>query len=198
MPSPDELAMRLGILGGSFNPIHHGHLITALRAAEAARLDRVLFVPAAVSPLKDGRSLAPAADRLEMVRQALRGTDRLEACDLEIRRGGISYSIETLRELRRRTGARARLYWILGADAARLLPKWRSIEEVRRLARFVIVARTGDSVPRKMPKDVIVEAPLIEISSSEIRGRIRRGLSIRYLVPEAVERFIRRKGLYRT
>jgi len=187
--------MRLGLLGGSFNPIHHGHLITAIRAAEAARLDRVLFIPAAVSPLKNGDELAPARDRWAMLRLALRGTPLFEASDLELRRGGVSYTVDTLRELRRRTDAR--LFWILGTDAARLLPRWKSIDEVRRLASFIIVSRPGDRVVRKMPKDLIIRAPLLELSSSEIRERVRRGLSIRYMLPDAVERYLRRKGLYR-
>src|SRR6185295_1732042 len=155
--SPDERVMRLGLLGGSFNPIHHGHLITATRAAEAVKLDRVLFIPAAVSPLKNGGGLAPAKDRWAMLRLALRGNPLFEAADLELRRGGVSYTIDTLRELRRRR-PKDQLHWILGSDAARLLPRWKSIDDVRRLAGFVIVTRPGDSVPRKMPKDHIVQA----------------------------------------
>lgn len=187
--------MRLGVFGGSFNPIHHGHLIAATRAAEAVKLDRILFIPTAVSPLKNGRELAPTAARWAMLRLALKGNPKFEASDLELRRGGISYTVDTLRELRKRT--EARLYWILGADAARLLPRWRSIDEVRRLASFVIVSRPGDRLPAKMPKDHIVKAPLLEISSSEIRDRVHKGLSVRYLVPDSVERYVRRKGLYR-
>lgn len=187
--------MRLGLLGGSFNPIHHGHLITAARAAEAVSLDRVLFIPAALSPLKNGRDLAPARDRWAMLRAALRGSRRFEASDLELRRGGVSYTIDTLRELKSRT--KAQLYWILGTDAAHLLPRWKSIDEVRRLAEFVIVTRPGDRVSPKRSKHHIVKAPLLEISSSEIRQRVRDGLSVRYLVPDSVERYIRQKGLYR-
>jgi nicotinate-nucleotide adenylyltransferase len=187
--------MKLGLLGGSFNPIHHGHLITATRAAEAVKLDRVLFIPSALSPLKNGRDLAPAADRAAMLRTALRGHPLFEPCDLELRRGGVSYSVDTLRELKLRT--RAHLYWILGADASRLLPRWKSIDDVRRLATFIIVSRPGERSPRRMPRQLAVEAPLLEISSSEIRERVRKGLSVRYLVPDSVERYIRRKGLYR-
>jgi len=187
--------MRLGLLGGSFNPIHHGHLISATRAAEAVRLDRVLFIPAALSPLKNGDGLASVRDRWAMLRLALKGNRLFEASDLELRRGGVSYTVDTLRELKRQT--KASLFWILGADAARLLPRWKSIEEVRRLASFIILPRPGDSVPPKTPKDHIVRAPLLEISSSEIRDRIRKGLSVRYLVPDSVERYLREKGLYR-
>lgn len=187
--------MRLGLLGGSFNPIHHGHLITATRAAEAVRLDRVLFIPAAVSPLKRSDDLAPDRHRWALLRLAIRGNPLFRASDVELRRGGVSYTVDTLRDLRRQT--RARMFWILGADAARLLPRWKALDEVRRLAELVVVARPGDRITREMSKEHLVKAPLLEISSSEIRERVRKGLSLRYLVPEAVDRYIRKKGLYR-
>ena len=187
--------MKLGILGGSFNPVHHGHLVIAERAAEAVGLDRVLFIPTAISPLKERRALASTPDRWTMLKLAIRGNPLFRASDLEIRRGGVSYTVDTLRELKRRT--KADLHVILGADASRLLPRWKSIEAVKRLAIFVLVSRPDHRVRSKMPKQHVVEAPLLEISSTEIRERVRRGLSIRYLVPEAVERHIRRRGLYR-
>ncbi|HXG62298.1 MAG TPA: nicotinate-nucleotide adenylyltransferase [Planctomycetota bacterium] len=186
---------RLGILGGSFNPIHHGHLIVATRVAEALDLERVLLIPAAVAPLKDPGALAPARDRWEMLRRAIRGNPLFEACDLELRRGGLSYTVDTLRELHRRRPADYRL--ILGADAARLLPRWKEAAEVVRLARPAVAARPGHGTVPGLPKKDIVEVPLLEISGTEIRDRVRRGLSIRYLVPDAVERYIRRRGLYR-
>lgn len=188
--------MRLGILGGSFNPIHHGHLIVAERAAEAARLDRVLLIPAALPPLKDARDVAPAARRLALVRAAVKGHPLFEASDLEIRRGGVSYTIDTLRELAR-TRPDARPYLILGADAAGLLPRWKEIGEVARRATFLFAARPGHGVRARMPKQRIVDVPLLEISSTEIRDRLRRGLSVRWLVPEPVRRLLERKKLYR-
>lgn len=186
--------MKLGLFGGSFNPVHHGHLITATRAAEAAGLDRVLFIPAAQSPLKNGGDQAPAKDRAAMLRLALRGNRRFGFSGLELARGGISYTIDTLREIRRMTPAR--LYLILGADAARLLSRWKSIQEIRRLASFLVVARPGDRLPARLSGGRIVRAPLVEISSSEIRDRVRKGLSIEYLLPKPVERYIFQKGLY--
>jgi nicotinate-nucleotide adenylyltransferase len=188
--------MRFGILGGSFNPIHHGHLIIATRAAEALSLDRVLLIPTARSPLKAPGDLAGPRDRLAMVRLAVRGNPLLEASDLEVRRGGTSYTVDTLRQLRRILPGEFVL--ILGADAARLLPRWRSIEEVRHLARVAVVGRGGLRPREKTPKGSMVPVPEIDISSTDIRERVRRGLPIRYLVPEAVERFIRRKRLYRS
>ena len=187
--------MKLGLLGGSFNPIRHGLLAAAARAAEAAGLDRVLFIPASTPPLKDGRDLASARDRLALVRRAIRGNPLFEASDLELRRGGVSYTVDTLREIRRRTGAR--LFWILGADALRLLPQWKEIDEVRRLTSFIALARPGHRMAPKLPKTIIVDMPLLQISSTDLRRRIRRQRSIRYLVPDAVERYILRNGLYR-
>src|SRR5437870_1093031 len=153
--------MRLGIFGGSFNPIHHGHLIVATRVAEALHLDRVLFIPTALSPLKSTRDLAPPRDRWTMVRAAIRGNPVFAASDLEIRRGGTSYTIDTLKALRERH--RSRMFLIVGADAARLLPQWRSIDEVKELAEFVLVARPGHRPVHRMPKHHIVGAPLLEI-----------------------------------
>jgi len=191
--------MKLGILGGSFNPIHHGHLIIATRVAEALSLDRVLLIPAAVSPLKAAAGLAPGSDRWAMVRRAVRGHPILRASDLELRRGGTSYTVDTLRALRRRYAGT--LHLIVGADQAGLLPKWRSIEDVARLARLVIVERGGHSSGPKVPKlfkAVTVEVPLLEISSTEIRQRLRQGLSVRYLVPDAVERYLTQRRLYQS
>jgi nicotinate-nucleotide adenylyltransferase len=187
--------MRLGILGGSFNPIHHGHLVIATCAAEALKLDKVLFVPTAISPLKDPRNLAPPRDRWSMLRLALRGNPGFEACDLELRRGGVSYTVDTLRALKRTT--RARLVLILGTDAFEQMPRWKEAAEVRRLASVAVVPRPGHRPRPGMPKHYMVEAPLLDVSSREIRARARKGLPIRYLVPDPVERYVRRKGLYR-
>jgi nicotinate-nucleotide adenylyltransferase len=187
--------MKLGLLGGSFNPIHHGHLVIATRAAEAVKLDRVLFIPTAISPLKRGRGVASPSDRWAMVRLALRGNPLFEADDLELRRGGVSYTIDTLRELGLRRPS-ADLHLILGADATRLLPRWKALDEIRRRVTFVVISRPGYGIRGGMAKHSI-DSPLLEISSSEIRERARKGLSLRYLVPEAVERYIRKKGLYR-
>jgi nicotinate-nucleotide adenylyltransferase len=188
--------MKLGILGGSFNPVHHGHLVAASRAAEAAGLDRVLLVPAALSPLKTRDGLASDRDRLAMLRLAVRDNPLFAVWDGELRRGGVSYSVDTLRDLQARTGAR--LYWILGADAFRLLPRWKESAEVARLARFLVLPRPGSAAPRLrgVRSRLVPGAPLLEISSTEIRRRLRRGLSVRYLVPDAVERYLRARKVY--
>lgn len=187
--------MKLGLLGGSFNPVHNAHLVIATRAAEALGLDRVLFIPTALSPLKRPRDLAPARHRWAMLRLALRGNPRFRACDLEIRRGGVSYTVDTLREIRRRTDAE--LHLIVGADAVNLLPRWKESGKVLELAALAVAARPGHRTRPGMPKAHIVDVPLLDISGTDLRDRVRKGLSIRYLVPDAVERYIREKGLYR-
>ena len=187
---------RIGILGGSFDPIHTGHLIIADRVAEELRLDCVLLIPTAVTPHKLNRKLAPAKDRLAMVRAAIRGNPRLQASDIEIRRKGVSYTIDTLRALQQN----AKLHLILGADSLGWLPKWREIREIARLAIFVVVRRPHQKTSRMPIKGVRVrflDSPLIEISSTDIRARVKRGRSIRYLVPEAVDQYIARRKLYR-
>ena len=190
--------MKLCVFGGSFDPIHHGHLIVAQCAVEALGLDRLLLLPAATPPHKRGRKLAPASDRLAMVRAAVRDHRVLEASDIEIRRGGVSYTVHTLHELRRRN-PRAQLFLLVGSDSLALLPKWKDVAQIARLATLVIAGRPP-SLDRKMPiKSMRVrrlKTPLVEISSREIRKRVNRGRPIRYFLPEAVERHIVRRRLY--
>ena len=187
--------MKLGVFGGSFDPVHVGHLLVAERAAEAAKLDRVLMVVAAQSPFKRERRLAPGEERLALLRLAVKGHPVLEASDLELRRGGVSYTIDTLRELARRH-PKASLHLILGADAAEGLAGWKSLPEIARTATFVFLGRPGHRIRARMPKQITVDAPLVEVSSTEIRERLRRGRSVRWRVPEAVERRLLRKRLY--
>jgi len=189
--------MRLGILGGSFNPIHHGHLVMAERARETLRLDRLLLLPTWLTPLKSASEIAPPRDRLNMIRLAVRGNRSLEANDLELRRRGVSYTVDTLRKLAR---PEIDLYFVIGSDSLGTLSQWRSIREIARLCTFAIAPRPNCTRLR-VPKYIRyrqVSTPLLEISGTEIRERVSRGLSIRYLVPESVEAYIRRKRLYRT
>ncbi|MBI2901885.1 MAG: nicotinate (nicotinamide) nucleotide adenylyltransferase [Planctomycetes bacterium] len=187
--------MRLGVLGGSFNPIHHGHLIIARRAAEELRLDRMLLVPTWITPLKSPREIAPGPDRLRMVRLAIRGDDRLDASDIELRRGGVSYTVDTMRAL---AASGRKLHFVIGSDSLEKIEEWKEIRELARLVTFGIVTRPSYEGLR-VPKYIVyrrVAAPLVDISSTEIRERVRRRRSVRYLVPDAVDRYIRRKGLY--
>ncbi|HEX8904837.1 MAG TPA: nicotinate-nucleotide adenylyltransferase [Longimicrobiaceae bacterium] len=189
--------MRLGVFGGTFDPPHLGHLAAASDAAQALGLDRVLWVPAAVHPFKRGEVAAPPAMRLEMVRAAIAGDERFEACDLELRREGPSYTVLTLRELRERHPG-AELFFLTGADNLAELPKWREPGEVVRLARLVVVSRRGEGVPAGLPYPATaVRVTRLDISSTELRRRVAAGETIRYLVPGPVREIIERTGLYK-
>jgi len=184
-----------GVLGGSFDPVHHGHLIAADRAAEALGLDRVLFVPCARQPLKPRGPVASADDRRAMLALALAGHPRFVLEAMELERPGPSFTVDTLRALHARE-PRERFVLILGADAAAELPRWRAADEVARLAEIAVLTRPG--VPEVASAFVthFVATPAIEISASEIRARCLAGKRIRYLVPDAVAEYIARQRLY--
>ena len=192
--------MVTGIFGGSFNPPHVGHLALAEACAEAAGLDRVLWIPAAVSPHKVGAAgMAPAEARLAMVRAAIAGNDRFEVSDLEIARGDVSYTVDTLRQLRE---AHDDLALILGGDSLRGFPSWREPEAIARLARLVVYRRPGDGVDLGtlpgwlVARVTVVNGPLLEISSTDLRARLAAGRTVRYLVPDAVRQIVEADGLY--
>ena len=201
------MASKRGILGGSFDPVHVGHLRIAEEARLALGLDGVTFVPAGLQWMKKGTEAAPATDRLEMVRLATEGNDGFDVSDVEIRRPGPSYSVDTLREFRQTLGSEADLYFILGQDAFADLHLWSRPAELTALCRFAVMPRVdGPAVDlRRMDEHVpgvsgravlLDDAPRIEVSSSELRARLGRGESIRYLVPDAVADYIARRGLY--
>jgi len=185
-----------GILGGSFDPVHHGHLIAADRAAEALGLDRVLFVPCAVQPLKPSGPVAAADHRRAMLSLALAGHPRFALDALELERSGPSYTVDTVRAVRARDPDE-RLVLIVGADAAADLGRWRAVDEIARLAEVAVLTRPGAPEVRSAFVGRFVATPAIEISASEIRARCLAGRSIRYLVPDAVAEYIERNGLYR-
>lgn len=187
--------MATGVLGGSFDPVHHGHLIAADRAAEALGLDTVLFVPARQQPLKPSEPAASAMHRVTMLRLAIGGYSRFAVDTCELEREGPSYTVDTLRLLRERW-ADERLVLILGADAAATLPRWRAADEVARLAEIAVLTRPGAPEVTSAFVKHLVATPAIEISSSDIRARCLTGKSIRYLVPEGVAQYIGRHGLY--
>lgn len=187
--------MATGILGGSFDPIHHGHCIAADRAVEALGLDGVLFVPANSQPLKTAGAAATAAQRAEMVRLAIAGHPRFRMETLELDRPGPSYTVDTLRALRARLPGE-RLVLVLGADAAADLPRWRAADEVARLAEIAVLTRPGAPEVTSAFVKHFVATPAIEISASDIRARCLTGRSIRYLVPDAVASYIARHHLY--
>ncbi|OZC02148.1 nicotinate-nucleotide adenylyltransferase [Rubricoccus marinus] len=193
--------MRLGFFGGSFNPPHIGHLAVAEACREGAALDRVTWIPTATSPHKQGRTdVASGAERLALVRAAIDGNEAFSASGVEVEREGVSYTVDTLRALRQRHRD-DELFWIVGGDSLASFATWREPREILRLATLVAYPRPGadlGAVPGwVMARTVLVEAPRLEISSTEIRRRLGAGTSVRYLVPDAVREAIRQRQLYR-
>ncbi len=201
--APDTPERRLGVFGGTFDPLHVGHLIAAQDVLEVLSLDRILFVPAVRSPLKSGSPQASATVRLQMVRSATEGDSRFEVSDLEIQRGDPSYTLETLRTIRAERPA-TRLFLLLGVDQWTQFSKWHEPREIASLAELALVTRTGASpsnidpeLPDGSPPPFTeVSVTRIDVSATVIRGRVREGRSIRYLVPEPVRRIIAAGNLY--
>lgn len=194
--------MRLGFFGGSFNPLHVGHLAVAEACREGASLDRVVWIPAATSPHKQGRrDMASGDDRLAMVEAAIASHEQFETSAIEIEREGVSYTVDTLRELRQRHPDDD-LFWIVGGDSLASFATWREPREIVRLARLVAYPRPGanlSAVPDwVMARTTLVEAPLLAISSTDLRARLAAGRSVRYLVPDPALDLVRARGLYRT
>jgi nicotinate-nucleotide adenylyltransferase len=186
--------VRTGILGGTFDPIHLGHLAAARAAIECAALDRVVVIPTGVPPHR-APTVAGAADRLEMSRLATAGDPRLEVSDIELRREGASYTVDTLRALRR-LHPDDELFLILGWDAAKLLDTWREPDEMRRLARVIVVTRPGSGAPATT-SEILCERPTPDISGSALRRALQRGDPVAKFVSEPVADYIASHGLYR-
>ncbi|MFH0907898.1 MAG: nicotinate-nucleotide adenylyltransferase [bacterium] len=201
---------RIGIFGGTFNPVHLGHLVMAQDAFEQFSLSRVLFLPASTPPHKAGPHVASAEHRLAMLRLAVEPDPRFEVCEEEIRRSGVSYTIDTIRHLKEHDPGAA-LFFIIGSDTLRELHTWKDIHTLLELCDFVTLARPGFAVdnltsaqlrikdpwPERLARNVIL-GHLVELSSTDIRIAAEHGRSIRYLVPEPVERYIRDTRLYQS
>lgn len=183
--------MRLALYGGSFDPIHHGHLILARDAIEQLDLDRVIFFPAAISPHKLDTTPSPALVRCEMVAAAIQGESRFELDDSEIHRSGPSFTIDTV-ELVRARHPEARLFYLIGHDNLAKLHTWHRYEELRALVEFVVFGRGAIDTPHSYP----ALPRRLDISATEIRERVARGASIRYFVPETVHKIIEHHRLY--
>lgn len=190
--------MRIGILGGAFDPVHRGHLRLARAAQRSLRLDRLLLIPTRVSPHKRRTRVAPPRHRLRMLELSVRDLAGLDVCDLELRRAGRSYTVDTLRILRRRR-PRADWFIVIGADNAAILDRWKRIDRLADWATFAVVERPG--VRRKPPRVPGLRVRTIPMaswphSSSEIRDRVRKGLPVGNLVPPPVADYIIRHKLY--
>lgn len=200
--------MKLGIMGGTFDPIHNGHLLIANEAGWRLKLDRVLFIPAGDPPHKQDRRVTPDRCRLEMVRLATADNPGFEVLTIELEREGFSYTADTLAALSQQYGPHTELYFIIGVDAAADLLSWYQPERVLELARLVVCERPGYVLPTEklqagLPRTdlferlILLDVPMLEISSSELRARIGAGEPIRYLVPDEVADYIAREELYR-
>jgi nicotinate-nucleotide adenylyltransferase len=197
--------MRVGVLGGTFNPLHLGHLVCAQEAFVQLGLDHVMLVPALIPPHKVVQDEPGAGHRLELARLAIAGDERMSVSDIEVRRTGPSYTVDTLAELHAESPEHD-LYMIVGGDVAAGLPRWREPERVVSLATLAVARRRGtprarvDDALRTVPggeRTEFFRMPQIAISSTLVRERVRRGIPVRYIVPEPVLQYIEQEGLYR-
>ena len=189
--------MRIGILGGSFNPIHAGHLVLAEEAREKLTLDKVIFVPAYVPPHKKDEELAEPNDRFKMVELAIRGNPVFEVSAFEIDGKTTSYSIDTLKAFKQKYGEDAKLFFITGADSLGELYTWKDIDQIFQASQFIVANRPGYEISNVPTGVDVVTITSLEISSSLIRKKMKEGKSIRYLVPEPVREYIIARRLYR-
>jgi nicotinate-nucleotide adenylyltransferase len=192
-------------MGGTFDPIHHGHLVTAEEALHQFGLDEVCFVPTGQPWMKAERAVTPAEDRYLMTVIATASNPRFSVSRLEVDRGGPTYTVDTLQELRRGAEEEVELFFITGADAILDIFQWKDPGEVLSLAHFIAATRPGYDIarfqagaPTEHPNVSVMDIPALSISSSDIRRRVRAGQPIRYLVPEGVQTYIGKRGLYAT
>jgi nicotinate-nucleotide adenylyltransferase len=199
--------MRLGIFGGTFDPVHYGHLLLAECAREQCRLDQVWFLPATIPPHKQGQPITPVEARIEMLELAIGGNTAFQVSRLEADRGGVNYSVDTLAAIAGQDPQRE-LFFLMGADSLADLPSWREPAQICRLAIPTVVRRAGQEIdfsplaplvgPDRLTsiREHQVEMPRVDLSSREMRSRLARGQSIRYRTPRAVEKYIETAELY--
>jgi nicotinate-nucleotide adenylyltransferase len=198
--------VNIGVLGGTFDPIHIGHLVVAEEARTKLGFNEVLFVPAGQPWLKLDRNITPAAHRVEMVRRAIADNPHFKVCTLEVEQPGPSYTVDTLTMLREQLGNEANLFFILGRDTLAELPSWKEPKKLVQLCRLVVAPRLGSKdlkhleteMPGLLDKVIQLDMPVIGISASGIRQRVAQGLPIRYLVPAEVEKYITEQTIYPT
>ncbi|MFH0855065.1 MAG: nicotinate-nucleotide adenylyltransferase [Candidatus Omnitrophota bacterium] len=191
-----KLKLKIGILGGTFNPVHIGHLILAEEAREKLGLGRIIFVPANLPPHKENGDIAQAHDRLTMLKLSIKGNKHFGVSDIEIKRQGRSYTIDTIREFKKRFLS-DELYFIIGSDLLKYLDAWKDLGEINKMVKFVAATRPGyplESIPAYIET---LKIRAVDVSGFEVRQCIKENKSFRYLVPEAVFGFINKKGLYK-
>jgi nicotinate-nucleotide adenylyltransferase len=195
-----EEAVRIGIMGGTFDPIHHGHLVAASEVADRFRLDEVIFVPTGYPWQKGEVTVSPPEDRYLMTVIATASNPRFQVSRVDIDRNGPTYTVDTLRDLRDVYGAKAELYFITGADALAKILSWKDAAQLFELAHFVGVTRPGFKLTDEhLPADTVslVQVPAMAISSTDCRQRVADGKPVWYLVPDGVVQYIAKRGLYR-
>jgi nicotinate-nucleotide adenylyltransferase len=188
--------MKIGILGGTFNPVHIGHLILAEEIREKLHLDKIIFVPTCIPPHKKTKDIAPARDRFAMIKEAIKSNTFFDVSDIEIRRKGQSYTIDTLREFKKLYPDDV-MYFITGSDLLNYLDEWKDLKNIIALVKFVVATRPGyplEDIPSYI-KTVAIRA--VDVSAFEIRQCVKKGLSFRYLVPDSVFTYITKRKLYR-
>ncbi|MCK5012256.1 MAG: nicotinate-nucleotide adenylyltransferase [Candidatus Omnitrophica bacterium] len=188
---------RIGILGGTFNPIHIGHLTIAEMVHEQLNLDKVIFVPSNLPPHKSSKNVVSAGDRCHMIRLAVRGNPRFEVSDYEIKKGGKSYSIETVNHFRDSYPPGTKLFFIIGSDVLPTLRTWKRINDIFKIVSFVSVNRPGFKEKKSKVKLRSITVPGLQTSSSYVRKRITSGKTVKYLVPDNVLSYIEKKRLYK-
>jgi nicotinate-nucleotide adenylyltransferase len=191
---------KIGILGGTFDPIHLGHLVLAEQVKEKLGLDKVIFIPSASPPHKSKRKLSPAKDRFHMTKLALESNSTFLVSDIELKRKGLSYTVETLKQLKKQYPD-SEIYFLTGSDVLDEIHTWKNPEQIYKLAKVVIAIRPGfdsfDSKNHFAKKSMIVPITSVDISSTQIRERVKKEQSIKYLVPAKVEEYIKKKRLFR-
>ncbi|QRN86122.1 nicotinate-nucleotide adenylyltransferase [Clostridia bacterium] len=203
----NEKLQRIGIMGGTFDPIHFGHLVLAETVRETMKLDKILFIPTGDPPHKKDQNVTSAKQRLEMVELAISDNPDFYCSNMEVDREGFSYTVDTLERLRETCGENCKLFFITGADAIIEILSWKNVERISNLCTFVAAARPGtgrkklsdflEDLPGYLQNKIhVTQVPALQISSTDIRKKVASGLTIRYLLPAAVEQYIKDNRLY--
>jgi nicotinate-nucleotide adenylyltransferase len=190
--------MRIGILGGTFDPVHNGHIYLAEKSCAKLRLDKIIFIPSYLPPHKKGVKVTSARHRFNMLKLAIHGNKKFKISDMEIRRRGRSYSVETLRRLRKKYGQKAELFFITGSDSLKELDKWKNLLEILRLCRFVVAERPGFKIKNPPKAFVALKINAKNISATDIRNRIKTNKPLGQLIPSLVKAYVYSKDVYQS
>ena len=188
--------MRIGILGGTFDPVHNGHIYLAKRVCAKLRLDKIIFIPSYLPPHKKGVKVTSAKHRFNMLKLAIHGNKKFKISDMEIRRRGRSYSVETLRRLRKKYGAKAELFFITGSDSLKELGKWKNLEEILNLCNFVVAERPGFNIINLPSGFIFLNINAKDVAATDIRKRLAEGKPAGRLISKKVMSYIAKNKLY--